>query len=107
MLRQDHCGVSIEHLFQLESLTIPCRLDQLIFDPTTGLPNLSSCTDFVFTDQPNLLIDSGALPSLHPNCHHQITFCRYNLTIEYPLPYERLILDYNKANAESIKQALM
>ena len=26
----------------------------------------------IFTNQPNLVIDSGAHPSLRTNCHHQI-----------------------------------
>ena len=55
-------------------------------------------------DQSNFVVDSGVHPFLHPNCHHQITFSRYNLTVEYSLLYERLVWDYNKANTESIKQ---
>ena len=110
---------------RLELLTTSCGLHQLISDSThllpnlsscidfiftdipNLLPNLSSCIDFIFTDQPNLVADSGAHLSLHHNCHHQITFSRYNLTVEYPPLYESLVWDYNKANTESIKQALM
>ena len=76
---------------QHESLTISCVLHQLISDPTHLLSNSSSCIDVIFTDQPNLVVDSGAHPSLHPNCHHQITLSRYNLNVEYPPPYERLV----------------
>ena len=92
---------------QLESLTIPYGLHQLISDPTHLLPNSSSCIDLIFTDQPNLVVDSGVHPSLHPNCHHQITFPRYNVTAEYPPPYEKLVWNYIKAITESIKQTLM
>ena len=81
-------------------------MHQSISDPTHLLPNSSSCIDLIFTGQPNLGVDSGVCHSLHPNCHHQITFSRYNLTVEYPPPYERLVWDFNKANTESIKQAL-
>ena len=73
---------------QLESLTISCGLYQLISDPTHLLRNSSSCIDLIFTDQPNLVVDS-----VHPDCHYQITFSRYNLTAEYP--------------PESVKQAIM
>ena len=55
---------------QLESLTISCGLHQLIPDPTHLLPNSSFCIDLIFTDQANLVVDSGAHPSLYPNCHH-------------------------------------
>ena len=82
-------------------------LKGLISDPTHLLPNSLSCIDLIFTDQPNLVVQSGVHPSLHPNCHHQITFSRYNLNVEYPPPYERLVWDYNKANTESLKQTLM
>ena len=34
--------------------------------------------------QPNLVVNSGFHPSLHKICHHQITFCKLNLKIEYP-----------------------
>ena len=99
-------GITSHEGTQLESLTISRGLHQLISDPT-HLPNSSSCIDLIFTDQPNLVVDSGVHPSLYLNCHHQITFSRYNLTVEYPPLYERLAWDYNKANTESIKQALM
>ena len=82
-------------------------LKGLISDPTHLLPNSLSCIDLIFTDQPNLVVQSGVHPSLHPNCHHQITFSRYNLNVEYPPPYEKLVWDYKKANTESIKQAVM
>ena len=82
-------------------------MHQLISNPTHLLPNSSSGINLIFTDQPNLVVDSGAHPSLYLNCHHQITFSRYNLNAEYPPPYEMLVWDYSKANTESIKQALM
>ena len=65
-----------------------------------------SCIDLIFTDQPNLIVDSGAHPSLHSNCHHQITYCKLNLNIEYPPPHECLIWDYNRANAEDTKKSI-
>ena len=92
---------------QLEPLIISYELHQLISDPKHILPNSSSCIDLIFTDQPNLVVDSGVCPSLHPNCHDQITFSKYNLTVEHPSPYESLVLDYNKANIGPIKQASM
>ena len=30
-------------------------------------------------------------PSLHPNCHHHIIYCKVNLIIEYLPPYERSV----------------
>ena len=32
--------------------------------------------------------------------------CKLNLSIKYPPPYERLVWNYKKANAESIRKSL-
>ena len=79
---------------------------ELISQPTHLLPQTSSCTDLTFTDQPNLIIDSGVHSSFHSNCHHQITHCKINLYIEYLPPYERLVWHYNRGNVEGIKKPI-
>ena len=81
-------------------------LQQLISDPSHILPNSSTCIDLIFTDQSNLVVDSDVHPSRHTNCHHQITFCKFNLIIEYPPAYQRLVWDCKRANINSIKQGL-
>ena len=35
-----------------------------------------SCIDLIFTDLPNILIDSGVHPSLNEQCHRQIVYGR-------------------------------
>ena len=91
---------------QIDSLATTYGLQQLISDPTHILPNSSTCIDLIFTDQSNLVVDSDVHPSRHTNCHHQITFCKFNLIIEYPPAYQRLVWDCKRANINSIKQAL-
>ena len=44
---------------QLESLTTVHGFHQLISKPTHLLPQSSSCIDLMFTDQPNVIVDSG------------------------------------------------
>ena len=105
---QEHGGLMVLLLmtvFRL-SLTETYSLHQLISDPTHILSISSSCIDLIFTDQPNLVVDSGVHPSLHPNCHHQITYCKFNLFIEYPPPYEQQVWDYKHADTSSIKKSL-
>ena len=75
---------------QLESLTSVQRFHQLMLQPTHLLPQSSSCIDLIFTDQPNLIVDSGVHSSLRSNCHHQIKHCKLNFNIEYTPPYKRL-----------------
>ena len=62
--------------------------DQLISDPAHILAASTSCIDFIFTDQPNVVVGSGFHHFLHANCHHQITYCNLNLMIFYPPPKE-------------------
>ena len=59
-------------------------LHQLINEPTHLTGNSSSCIGFVFTSQPNLVMESGLHSSFHPNCHHQITFAKFNIKTFYP-----------------------
>ena len=66
---------------QIDYLTTSYGFQQLIPDPTHILKNSSSCIDLISTDQPNLITDSSTHLSLHPNCHHNITFCKINLKI--------------------------
>ena len=51
-------------------------------------------------------MESGVHSSLHENCHHQITFAKFNLKIYYPPPYEREVWHYQKANSENIRKAI-
>ena len=51
-------------------------------------------------------INSGVHSSLHPNYHHQIVHSSFNLNIYHPLPYQRLVWYYKKANSTTIRKAL-
>ena len=91
---------------KIEAVTSQNSLHQEINEPTHILNNSSSCIDLIFNSQRNLLIESGVHPSLHPNCHHQIVFAKFNLGIVYPPPYEREISHYQKANIDLIERAI-
>ena len=100
---KDIFSVEANHINPLTSMF---GLHQVISGPTHILSQSSSCIDLIFTDQPHLVIDCGIHASLHPSCHHQITYCKLNLKITYPPPYKHLIWDYKKANSFCIKKAL-
>ena len=91
---------------KLSSMSSSVGFTQLINEPTHIQSSSSSCIDLFFTDQPNLSVNCGVHASLHPNCHHQIVYSRFNLDIYYPPPYQRLIWDYKKADATKIRKAL-
>ena len=84
----------------IESITSQFGLNKLINEPIHLLQNSSSCIDLIFTSQPNIVVKSGVRPSLHPNCHHQIIFAKFNLKICYSPPYLREASHYKKANAD-------
>ena len=79
---------------RLDSLVSTDGFHQLISEPTHILQNLLSCIDLIFTDQPSLVDDIG--------CHHQITYCKLNLKIVYPPPYECLVWHFNSADVNAI-----
>ena len=83
-LKSQSKGITTSHGTQIDSLTTTHGFKEIISDPTHILPQLSSCIDLIFTDQYNYVIDCDTHPSLHPNCHHQITFYKLDLKVEYP-----------------------
>ena len=91
---------------QIDSITSIHSLEQLIYKLTHILSNSPSCIDLIFTNQPNLVVDSGTNPSLHPNCHHQIILCKINLQVEYPPSYQRHVWNCAKANKDAISSVL-
>ena len=91
----------------IEELTSRLGLSQLISEPTNFEPHKnSSCIDLIFTDQPNLVLESGTQSSLDPQCHHQIIFCRFNFKIPIPPSYSRKIWNYDLADVASIRRSI-
>ena len=66
-------------------------LGQIVKEPIHIFSNSASRIDLIFRFQPNLVINSGVHPPLYPNCHHEIIFTKFNLTIFYPAPCKRLV----------------
>ena len=91
---------------KIDAVTSQFCLQQLIKEPTHILGNSSSCIDLIFTSHPSLVMESGIHPSLHSNCHHQITYAKFILKIHYPPPYDCEIWHYQKANTDQIRKAI-
>ena len=71
---------------QLDFITTLYGMKQLILEPTHIL-----CIDLIFTNQSNIVMDSGVDSSLHSKCDHQIIYSKLTLKIEYPPSYIRKI----------------
>ena len=91
--RYKHDKINLEGI-AIENISSQCGLYQVIHEPTHFLKNSSSCIDLIFTSQPNLIIESGVHPSLHPNCYHQVIYVKFNLKIHYPPSYEHEVWHY-------------
>ena len=91
---------------KIDTIANSYGLNQLIQETTHIFNSSSSCIDLIFTSQPNLVIESGTHSSLHSNCHHQIVFAKFNLSIFYPPPYERFVWYYERANTKLIRRAI-
>ena len=97
-----HEGTVIDELFT------KLGLFQIISEPTNFEPNKNpSCIDLLVTDQPDIILDSGTRASLDSYCHHQIIHCKVNFKIPPPLPFERKIWHYNRADSASIKRSII
>ena len=70
------------------------------------LDSSSSCIKLIFASQPNLVMRSTTQNSLHPNCHHQLVFAKFNLSIYYPPPYEGTVWYYSRENGDLIWRAI-
>ena len=68
------------------------------------IPKFSSCIGLIFNDQSNLVIDIGVHSSLHVNSTI-IAYCKLNLKIVFPSPYECLVWNYKEANNTEIRKA--
>ena len=51
-------------------------------------------------------MESGVYSSICSTCLHQIVFAKLNLQVEYPPPYERVFLDYSRADKALINRAI-
>ena len=81
-------------------------MTQLIDQPTHILTNSSSLIDLIITDQVDMFVDSGLLPSPRDKSHHEIFYGKLNLATSLPPPYKRRVWDYYEANHNLIKESL-
>ena len=89
-----------------EPITSEMGLHQLISEPTHLMGDSKSCIDLIFTDQPNLVIESGVHQSLHEHCHHQIVYGRLSVSNIALPPHTRKIWYYDKADFVAIKKSI-
>ena len=67
---------------QLDYFTSLYDMKQVITEPTHILESSACCIKLIFTNQTNIIMDSGVHLSLHEKCDHQIIYSKFNLRIE-------------------------
>ena len=97
---------TIAEAARLDYLASLYGMKQVITEPTHILENCSCCKDLIFSNQPNLITDSGVHPTLHSKCHQQIIYSKLNLQIAYPPPYTRKIWYYNRSETDLINRSI-
>ena len=90
----------------LKTIFSQVGLHQLINNPTHISYTYFSCVDLSFTSRPSLVLESGVHSSLHPSCHHQVIFVKFNLKIHYPPSYYRQVWHYQEGNTKLIIPAI-
>ena len=97
----DYPGETISNITGLHGL------HEIINEPTHFYPRKTpSCIDLIFCSQPNLITESGVLPSLLSQCHHNIIFAKTELNVKLPPPYKSTMWDYKNADSISIRHSL-
>ena len=92
---------------EIDELFAKLGLSQIISEPTNFEPHKNpSCIDLIVTDQPNIILESDTRASLDSYCHHQIIHCKLNFRIPPPLPFERKIWHFHRANSAAIKRCM-
>ena len=95
------CGLLLDDISTLYNYT------QLIRESTNFEPQKNpSCIDHIFTTQPNLVLESGVLPSLYQTCHHQIFFAKIKFKHFLPPAYKREFWHFKNAQTDLIRQSI-
>ena len=89
-----------------EPLTSDLGLHQMISEPTHFMGQSRSCIDLIFTDQPNLCLETGVHPTLHEQCHHQIVYGKLAVNNLAPPTYTRRIWFYDRANVIAVRRSI-
>ena len=89
-----------------EPLTSDLGLHQMISEPTHLMGQSRSCVDLIFTDQPNLLLETVAHPTLHEQCHHQIVYDKLAVNNLAPPSYTRRIWFFDRANVIAVRRSI-
>ena len=79
-------------------------LSQQLTQETTHILILCLLADLIFTSEANLVMENGIHLLLHPNCHHQTIFAKFDFSVLYPPPHEITVRYYEKADTEVIRR---
>ena len=69
--------------------------------------DIVTCIDLIFTNNKFAFVDNGVIPSIDPQCKHQIIQGKNNFHISSPPKYDRKVWDYKMGDVVSIRNHVL
>ena len=91
----------------MQTYTVTAGYSQLINKATHYVTGSSTCIDFIFTYNTNLITYFGVDPTLNRACHHNLIFGEISFNIPLPPPFYRDTWDYKSTYVEIIQKAVI
>ena len=109
MLGAQNSGKTISQIPQvceIDTLPVAAGYKQIIDKPIHIISNSSSCTDFIYCNNQNIITKYGVAISILDKCHHNIMYGNINICVTLPPIFIREVWDHSKTNTENIKKAI-
>ena len=92
---------------QGQELTLSAGYNQIIDKATHVINTSMSCIDLIFCTNQSVISNHRVDVPIFDKCHHNIICGKINIRVPVPPTYVREVWDYEKANIENIKKALI
>ena len=91
-----------------EPLKSSLDLHKLVSEPAYFIGNSKLCINLIFTDQPNLFVETEVHPYIDPLSHHNITSGKINIRCPpVPLLTRRIPMLYTKASKSFLENVTL
>ena len=81
-------------------------MHQPISEPTHIMGDSKFCINVIFTDQPDLFVETVVHPLLHAQCHRQNIYGELSIRNITPPPYRRIVCYYDSADVLAIRKSV-
>ena len=78
----------------------------MISEPTRFMGSSGSYIDLVFTDRPNIYLETGVHTSLQEQCHHEIINGELAINNPSPPSHNRRVRFYDRMSVSAVRQSI-